>query len=134
MGAHRKTKVTLKGLATMDYEKVYEAADAASAEESKWQGLPTIGEIGSEEGVIVADWETSDGARVTVEEDGRIAPFSITMGIYGCGFHTMFYGSSEVAMEKARSLMAEIDVFFTQIDADPDFDPGDWFDSVVSRY
>lgn len=30
--------------------------------------------------------------------------------------------------------MAEIDVFFTQIDDDPDFDPGDWFNSVVSRY
>lgn len=64
------------------------------SQKPKWRELCTVGEIGSEDGVIVADWETSDGARVTVEEDGRNAPFSITMGIYGCGFHTMFYGSS----------------------------------------
>src|SRR6187402_3466872 len=50
----------------------------------------SIGEKGSESGTIIRDEEHTAGARVTLERDGGIAPFSITLGIYGMLFHTQF--------------------------------------------
>ena len=57
----------------------------------------SIGTIGSENGKILKDEENSFGARITLEESGSIAPFSITLGIYGVMFHTDFYSSLENA-------------------------------------
>lgn len=51
----------------------------------------SIGQIGSEGGKILKDEENTFGARVTLEGKGDIAPFSITIGIYGVMFHTEFF-------------------------------------------
>ncbi|MAW97055.1 MULTISPECIES: hypothetical protein [unclassified Leeuwenhoekiella] len=59
--------------------------------EYKWNPFDqgnSIGTIGSEDGKILKDEENSFGARITLEENGSIAPFSITIGIYGLMFHT----------------------------------------------
>ncbi len=50
----------------------------------------TIGQLGSENGIIVRDEEHSDGARITLEWDGY-APYTITCGIYGWMVHTRFF-------------------------------------------
>ena len=55
----------------------------------------TIGQLGSENGVTIYDEEHEEGARITLEKDGTIAPYSITIGIYGAMFHTHFMGSIE---------------------------------------
>lgn len=55
----------------------------------------TLGQPGSENGVTIYDEEHEAGARITLEKDGAIAPYSITMGIYGAMFHTHFMGSIE---------------------------------------
>lgn len=48
---------------------------------------------GSEGGVVVADEEYSDGARITLERDCPSGvPFAITCGVYGLMFHTRFLG------------------------------------------
>ncbi len=65
-----------------------------------WQsfdGGASLGQTGSEEGVIIRDEEYSDGARITVERDTRIAPFAITCGVYGLMVHTRFLGSEAEA-------------------------------------
>jgi len=52
----------------------------------------TIGQLGSERGVIIRDEEHDAGARITLERGCSNAPFSVTCGIYGCFFHTRFLG------------------------------------------
>lgn len=64
----------------------------------------SLGTQGSEGGVILKDEEHVDGARITLERDGDIAPFSITLGIYGALFHTKFYNS----LEKAEADLIEL--------------------------
>lgn len=63
----------------------------------KFDGGKSIGTIGPEEGKISRDEENSFGARITLEENCTIAPFSITVGIYGSMFHTDFYSSLKAA-------------------------------------
>lgn len=65
----------------------------------------TIGQIGSESGVIVRDSEHPLGARITLERAGSFAPYSITCGIYGCMAHTCFF-STEVEASQQFELMA----------------------------
>ena len=53
----------------------------------------TLGQIGSEEGIIVHDEEHSLGARISLERDTIVAPFAITCGIYGWMLHTRYFSS-----------------------------------------
>jgi hypothetical protein len=57
----------------------------------------TIGQHGSADGEIVRDEEHEDGARITLERGGRIAPFTISCGIYGWMLHTRFFNSESQA-------------------------------------
>ena len=78
----------------------------------KWSSYnegKSIGEICSEQGEILLDEENSFGARITLEKNGSIAPFSITIGIYGLMFHTDFYSSSENAKNEFKNFKNKID-------------------------
>ena len=66
----------------------------------------TLGETGSEEGIVVRDEEHSLGARITLERDAGIAPFAITCGIYGWMVHTRFF-SSDAEAETQYDLMKD---------------------------
>jgi hypothetical protein len=71
----------------------------------------TLGLAGSEGGTIIRDEEHSEGARITIERGGNIAPYSITCGIYGWMVHTRFFGSEEEAQmefSKMRAALGEI--------------------------
>jgi hypothetical protein len=57
----------------------------------------TVGQPGSEGGVIVRDDEHKAGARATLERDCGSAPWSVTCGVYGWFFHTRFLGSEAEA-------------------------------------
>jgi len=65
----------------------------------------TIGETGSENGVIVADEEYRAGARITLERDGS-TPFSITCGIYGWMAHTRFFATEQEAIQAFAGMKA----------------------------
>lgn len=54
-----------------------------------------IGTIGSEGGKIIKDEENTFGARITLEDEGSVAPSSISLGVYGLMFHTDFFESVE---------------------------------------
>ena len=73
---------------------------------SPFQGGETIGERGSENGVVLEDEEYAAGARITLEGNSDIAPFAITCGVYGLFFHTRFSSSED----EARSELAEMKV------------------------
>ena len=51
----------------------------------------TVGQEGSEDGVILRDEEHPCEARITLERRVTAAPFAITCGIYGCMLHTRFF-------------------------------------------
>ncbi len=58
----------------------------------------TVGQLGSEGGIIVRDEEHEAGARITLERNcSRGVPFSVTCGIYGWFFHTRLVGSEAEA-------------------------------------
>lgn len=68
----------------------------------------SIGQRGSESGTIVRDEEHGDGARITLEQDGKTAPFAITCGIYGWMVHTRFFGTESEAQTEFDSMRAEL--------------------------
>jgi hypothetical protein len=59
----------------------------------------TMGKWGSENGTIILDLEYRNSARITVEEKTRVAPFALTMGIYGMMFHTAYFSTREEVNE-----------------------------------
>lgn len=70
----------------------------------------TIGQRGSEDGVIQCDEEHELGARLTLERDcSHGVPFAVTCGIYGWFFHTRRLSSeAEAQFQKMRDGLATI--------------------------
>jgi hypothetical protein len=84
----------------------------------------TIGTRGSEDGVIERDEEHPGGARITIERDGTIAPFSITCGVYGWMCHTGFFGTAEEAGETFEAMKVELGniLGLIPLESDPESD------------
>jgi hypothetical protein len=76
----------------------------------------TIGTRGSEHGIVVLDEEHEAGARITLEEDGAIAPWSITCGVYGLMFHTRFFADRLTAEAEYASMKSALDDIMSQLD------------------
>jgi hypothetical protein len=68
----------------------------------------SIGESGSDNGIILRDEEYVEGARITLERDGY-TPFAITCGIYGWMVHTCFFSTEQEANEAFESMKAELE-------------------------
>lgn len=83
----------------------------------------TIGETGSECGRIVRDEEHEGGARITLEEGGLSAPWSLTCGVYGWMVHTRFFSRREDAAAEISPMkiaIAEILAEASRIAAEDD--------------
>ena len=82
----------------------------------------TIGQRGSENGVILSDDEHELGARISLERGTDIAPFAITCGIYGWMFHTRFFGSEaegSTEFDRMKEALAAILTMIPRVD-DPE--------------
>jgi hypothetical protein len=89
----------------------------------------TIGTKGSENGIILEDYENPNGARIALEKDGDIAPFAVTMGVYGIMFHTSFAGTLAEARERIEIAKKKIDEVLQLLDT-PEGNRNDvWIDS-----
>ena len=84
----------------------------------------SIGQHGSESGIIVRDEEHGSGARITLERDGHSAPLAITCGIYGWMVHTRFFGTESEAQSEFEMMRAELSRIISTIPlaGDPDGD------------
>jgi hypothetical protein len=84
----------------------------------------SIGQTGSESGIIIRDDEHHDGARITLERDGQVAPYSVTCGIYGWMVHTRFLGSEVEAQYEFECMRSELTKIIGMIplNNDPDVD------------
>jgi hypothetical protein len=78
-------------------------SDQGSAEWKSVLGAFASGR-GSEDGFVRLDEEHPLGVRVTMEEGGRTAPWSITCGLYGWMCHTVFCGSESEARSKLAAM------------------------------
>lgn len=84
----------------------------------------SIGQRGSESGIIIRDEEHDSGARITLERDGHNAPLAITCGIYGWMVHTRFFGTKAEAQTEFEMMRAELSRIISTIpsSSDPDDD------------
>lgn len=90
-----------------------------------WQAYAagsTIGQHGSENGEIIRDEELVEGARISLERNGTIAPYAVTCGIYGWMAHTRFFGSDREAEEQVDRMKTAIEGIVKAIpySGDPD--------------
>ena len=75
---------------------------------SPYENGKTIGQRGSEHGLIMLDEEHSDGARITLEREGESAPFAISCGMYGWFLHTRFFAAEETAKHDFTGMKAAL--------------------------
>lgn len=82
----------------------------------------SIGQSGSEGGIIIRDDEYDSGARITLERDTHNAPFAITCGIYGWMVHTRFIGTESEALSDYERIKSELSLIISKIplESDPD--------------
>jgi hypothetical protein len=91
----------------------------------------SVGQRGSENGLIIRDEEHGDGARITLERDGQIAPFSITCGIYGWMVHTRFFGTESQAQSEFENMKSGLSKIVDAIPLAADPELGSKADAVV---
>ena len=75
----------------------------------------TPGLKGSENGETIRDEEHALGARITLEQNTRIAPFAITCGIYGWMAHTRFFSTEDEAVAEYEKMKASLTEIVEQI-------------------
>ncbi len=94
-------------------------------EETNWREFDegfSIGTSGSDVGVIVRDEEHRNGARITLEDEGSFAPFSITCNIYGWMFHTRYFAGEAEAHREFERMKVDLDEILQSISAEDDAD------------
>jgi hypothetical protein len=86
-----------------------------------FDGGATLGQKGSESGVILCDEEHPLEARITLERDTPTAPFAITCGIYGCMLHTRFFSlESEASSQYDQMKSALSELLLTENEGGPE--------------
>ncbi|MGB3681404.1 MAG: hypothetical protein WA990_02855 [Rubrobacteraceae bacterium] len=97
------------------------------SDKNKWilyDNGSSMGHCGTEKGIITRDEEHVEGARITLEEDGR-APFAITCGIYGWMVHTCFFGSRQKVESEYERIKDELVMLLSIIPSEDGPDPED---------
>jgi hypothetical protein len=78
----------------------------------------SLGTVGADGGAIVRDEEHESGARITLEEEGSSAPFTVTCGIYGWMLHTRYFSEESEADEEYDRMKNELDELLESIPAE----------------
>ena len=82
----------------------------------------SIGTSGTDGRIIERDEEYNFAARMTIEEDGSFAPFSITCAIYGWMSHTRFFSAEPEANEEFDQMKIELEKILSLVPADENAD------------
>jgi hypothetical protein len=64
----------------------------------------------------VLDEEHSAGARITLEQGGDVAPWSITCGVYGLMFHTRFFANRLTAHAEYTAMKSALAAIMSELD------------------
>lgn len=92
-----------------------------------WQpfdGGRTIGNEGSEQGVISRDEAHMHGARITLETECWPAPFTVTCVVYGLMSHTRYFATEEEAQDAFNEMKVELESILALVPSrdDPNVD------------
>ncbi|HEY2660306.1 MAG TPA: hypothetical protein VGI79_11315 [Caulobacteraceae bacterium] len=68
----------------------------------------SLGHRGCENGVIIADEEHLDGARISLERETGSASFAITCGVYDWMVHTRFFGTEGEGRRKYEAMKVDL--------------------------
>ncbi len=68
----------------------------------------TLGQQGSELGIIMLDEEYDKSVRITLESNTRAAPFARTCGIYSWLLHTRFFHDELTARKELKEMKSEL--------------------------
>lgn len=82
----------------------------------------SLGTSGADGGIIVRDEEHAFGARLTIEEEGSFAPYSITCTIYGWMAHTRFFPSEDEADEAYELMKPDLEKILSLLPEDGEAD------------
>ena len=92
----------------------------------------SIGTSGTDGGIIVRDEKHSFGARMTLEEDGSFAPFSITCTIYDWMSHTRFFSAEAEANQEFDQMKIELEKILSLVPTDENADE-DTLDEIADE-
>lgn len=95
----------------------------------KYDSGKTIGEFGSEDGVILMDEEYSGGCRITLEKCER--HYAITCGVYGAMVHTTFAGEDDY-QKKYDSMKIDLQEFLDKKTTEEDEE--EFYESFTYKY
>lgn len=102
-------------------------------ESVKWGEFGALGKTGSENGVIIADWEWPGVGRVTVERGWHSALLHHHGRLRPVRPHRVC-GTRVEATEKARVVMAGVELLMRSLDEDGDYDVGAWCERLAATY
>ncbi len=91
----------------------------------------TVNQVGVDGGLILFD-EEMVGARITLEKDSIIAPFSITCGVYGLMVHTTYASNENSALEKYEEMKGDIKRFMDK--STTEAETCEWCDWFTTKY
>lgn len=76
------------------------------------------GNVGSEGGTVRLDDDHPKGARITLEEGGVTAPWSVTCGLYGLMLHTAFFASESDARRAVLVMKDRLEAIMNETSED----------------
>jgi hypothetical protein len=88
-----------------------------------YEGGKTIGDVGSENGIIIMDEEVEGLSRITLERNADNIPFAITCAIYGWLVHTVFFSTEREAQETYIVMKRDLEFIAHIVDTQDDFAP-----------
>lgn len=116
--------------------------DDAAADGGAWtpyESGSTIGQRGSDDGLIMGDEEYCESARITLERDCRAygkpaIPFTITCGIYGLMVHTRFFGDEFHARQQLNEMKTALATLVDQLPADCEDEVPDGLEKALDEF
>jgi len=99
-----------------------------------WQSFSdgsTVNTVGVDGGTILKDEDTI-GARITLEKDSIVAPYSITCGIYGLMVHTAMFEGEKEAYTNYEAMKIDIQYFMDNDIIDEALE--EWCGQFIEKY
>ena len=94
----------------------------------------SLGTKGSEGGTILIDLEHPEGARITLERGGEVAPFSITCGVFGWLTHTRFFAGSDEATGAFSEMLSPLAQLSAEVRLGPRSSSAEATEAFVRRF
>ncbi len=99
-----------------------------------WTAVANGGSLGRQgsEGLIIADDEHSDGARITLEYNEAWPAYVITCGVYGAMVHTRFFATEAQARREYAAMRDALEQIASLKTGGPQAEPSRISDAIAA--